>query len=349
MGEIDMIVQANNFGQPWFPLFTSGPNLPVNPNKGHIHVTAETYRFGGVVYSQNEPSDHTKFWCKTTVSNDYAILGQIWQNAADDTDFSRIEFGCSGVYKWDGEQWSVTEAVIWDGNQWNNANDKLGGVTLLLGAYYCEGWPKALDGINAAFVYNDMQGPIGYAHWLANYTQTVPREYAGFEQGMDSYYDAYLSFSGLTCPVEIRGRIDNGESKIANSSAIRRDLTKSGLLYYWQGDKYNGGKAGNEDVTLVYQISCSDTKPQRLTTPGYWIGVKNPTKLLVYPSKPHTAIDGTILMGYGGIRTINYSGLPGGSSIVSLNSCYVWKNSAFVALAKGTQWDFWDGTKWTGG
>lgn len=114
-----MIVQANNFGQPWFPLFTSGPDLPVNPNKGHIHVTAETYRFGEVVYSQNEPSDHTKFWCKTTVSNDYAILGQIWRgNTADDADFSRIEFGCSGVYSWDGEQWARIDASIWTGSAW---------------------------------------------------------------------------------------------------------------------------------------------------------------------------------------------------------------------------------------
>lgn len=114
-----MIVQANNFGQPWYPLFTSGPDLPVNPNKGHIHVTAETYRFGGVVYSQNEPSDHTKFWCKTAVSNEYAILGQIWQgDAADDSDFSRIEFGCSGVYKWDGEQWAGIDASIWTGSTW---------------------------------------------------------------------------------------------------------------------------------------------------------------------------------------------------------------------------------------
>lgn len=118
-----MIVQANNFGQPWFPLFTSGPDLPVNPNKGHIHVTAETYRFGEVIYSQNEPSDHTKFWCKTTVSNDYAILGQIWEgDTADDTYYSRIEFGCDGVYKWDGSAWAAdTGAVIYDGNTWKPA------------------------------------------------------------------------------------------------------------------------------------------------------------------------------------------------------------------------------------
>lgn len=115
-----MIVQANNFGQPWFPLFTSGPDLPVNPNKGHIHVTAETYHFGEVIYSQNEPSDHTKFWCKTTVSNDYAILGQIWAgDTADDTNYSRIEFGCDGVYKWDGGAWAAaTGAVIYDGSTW---------------------------------------------------------------------------------------------------------------------------------------------------------------------------------------------------------------------------------------
>lgn len=116
-----MIIQANNFGQPWYALFTSGPSLPVNPNKGHIHVTADTYSFGGVVYSQNEPSDHTKFWCKTTVSTDYAILGQMWWNdaAANDIDFSRIEFGCDGVYKWDGSAWAAaTGAVIYDGSTW---------------------------------------------------------------------------------------------------------------------------------------------------------------------------------------------------------------------------------------
>lgn len=344
-----MIVQANNFGQPWFPLFTSGPYLPVNPNKGHIHVTAETYSFGEVVYSQNEPSDHTKFWCKTTVSNDYAILGQLWWgDSANDTDFSRIEFGCSGVYKWDGEQWGEVEAVIWDGTRWNNANDKLGGVTLLLGAYYCEGWPKALDGVNAAYVYNDLRGPIGYAHWLSSYTQTVPRAYAGFNQGMYNSADTYSRFSGLVCPVEINGRVETGTSKIANSSDNRK-LTAGNLLYYWEGNKYRAGKLGNRDATLVYQISCSETKPQRLTTPGYWIGVKKPTKLYVWPSKPRTAPEGSVLMGYGGQRTIKYSGLPGGGSIVSLNSCYVWKKGSFVALTKGTQWDFWDGTKWTGG
>ena len=344
-----MIVQANTFGQPWFPLFTSGPDLPVNPNKGHIHVTAETYRFGGVVYSQNEPSDHTKFWCKTTVSNDYAILGQLWwSGAADDTDFSRIEFGCSGVYKWNGQQWVETEAVIWDGNQWNNANDKLGGVTLLLGAYYCEGWPKALDGVNAAYVYNDLRGPIGYAHWLSRYTQPLPRAYAGFRQDLNASADAYSRFSGLICPVEINAYVDTGTSKIANSSDNRR-LTAGNLLYYWDGAKYRTGKVGNKDVTLVYQISCSETKPQRLTTPGYWIGVKKPTKLYVWPKKPNRAEEGSVLMGFGGQRTINYSGLPGGGSIVSLNSGYVYKNGSFVALTKGTQWDFWNGTKWTGG
>lgn len=344
-----MIVQANNFGQPWFPLFTSGPDLPVNPNKGHIHVTAETYRFGEVVYSQNEPSDHTKFWCKTTVSNDYAILGQLWWgDTADDTGFSRIEFGCDGVYKWDGEQWKEVEAVIWDGNQWKNTNDKLGGVTLLLGAYYCEGWPKALSGVNAAYVYNDLRGPIGYAHWLSRYTQTAPRAYAGFVQNLNTYADAYSRFSGLICPVEINGREDTGTSKIANSS-VDRKLTAGNLLYYWDGNKYGAGNVGNKDVTLVYQISCSETKPQRLTTPGYWIGIKNPTKLYVWPSKPNYAPEGSVLMGYGGQRTIKYSGLPGGGSIISLNSCYVYKNGSFVALTKGTQWDFWDGTKWTGG
>lgn len=116
-----MIIQANNFGQPWYALFTTGPSLPVNPNKGHIHVTAETYSFGGVVYSQSEPSDHTKFWCKTTVSNDYAILGQMWWDgaAANNVDYSRIEFGCDGVYKWDGSAWTAaTGAVIYDGNTW---------------------------------------------------------------------------------------------------------------------------------------------------------------------------------------------------------------------------------------
>ena len=118
-----MIIQANNFCQPWNALFTSGPSLPVNPNKGHIHVTADTYRFGGVVYSQNEPSDHTKFWCKTTVSNDYAILGQMWwvDATVNDIGFSRIEFGCDGVYKWDGSAWAAaTGAVIYDGSTWKS-------------------------------------------------------------------------------------------------------------------------------------------------------------------------------------------------------------------------------------
>lgn len=348
MGENSMIVQPNNFGQPWYVLFTRGPNPPEKPNKGHIHVTSPIYTFGEVIYSPSEPSDHTKLWCKTVASDEYNILGQKWYPVETLNDFSRIEFGCDGVYGWDGEQWAETEAVIWDGNQWKNANDKLGGVTLLLGAYYCEGWPKALDGVNAAYVYNDLRGPIGYAHWLSRYTQTVPRAYAGFRQDLTASADAYSRFSGLVCPVEINGRVDTGTSKIANSSDNRR-LTAGNLLYYWDGTKYRTGKVGNKDVTLVYQISCSETKPQRLTTPGYWIGVKKPTKLYVWPKKPNRAEEGSVLMGFGGQRTINYSGLPGGGSIVSLNSSYVYKNGSFVALTKGTQWDFWDGTKWTGG
>ena len=114
-----MIVQPNNFGQPWFVLFTRGPNPPEKPNKGHIHVTIPTYTFGEVIYSPSEPSDRTKLWCKTVASDEYNILGQKWAPAETLKDFSRIEFGCDGVYSWDGSAWAAaTGAVIYDGNTW---------------------------------------------------------------------------------------------------------------------------------------------------------------------------------------------------------------------------------------
>lgn len=114
-----MIVQPNNFGQPWFVLFTRGPNPPEKPNKGHIHVTSPTYTFGEVIYSPSEPSDHTKLWCKTVASDEYNILGQKWYPVETLNDFSRIEFGCDGVYKWDGSAWAAaTGAVIYDGSTW---------------------------------------------------------------------------------------------------------------------------------------------------------------------------------------------------------------------------------------
>lgn len=113
-----MIVQPNNFGQPWFVLFTRGPNPPEKPNKGHIHVTSPTYTFGEVIYSPSEPSDHTKLWCKTVASDEYNILGQKWAPVETLKDFSRIEFACYGVFQWDGEQWSGVEATIWTGSTW---------------------------------------------------------------------------------------------------------------------------------------------------------------------------------------------------------------------------------------
>lgn len=114
-----MIVQPNNFGQPWFVLFTRGPNPPEKPNKGHIHVTSPTYTFGEVIYSPSEPSDHTKLWCKTVASDEYNILGQKWYPVETLNDFSRIEFGCDGVYSWDGSAWAAaTGAVIYDGSTW---------------------------------------------------------------------------------------------------------------------------------------------------------------------------------------------------------------------------------------
>ena len=113
-----MIVQDNNFGQPWFVLFTRGPNPPEKPNKGHIHVTSPTYMYGEAIYSPVEPSDHTKLWCKTIASDKYAILGQLWTPTEGDQYFSRIEFACDGVFQWDGEQWAGVEAAIWTGSVW---------------------------------------------------------------------------------------------------------------------------------------------------------------------------------------------------------------------------------------
>lgn len=116
-----MIVQPNNFGQPWFVLFTCGPNPPEKPNKGHIHVTSPTYTFGEVIYSPSEPSDHTKLWCKTVASDEYNILGQKWNPVETLNNFSRIEFGCDSVYKWDGSAWTAaTGAVIYDGSTWKS-------------------------------------------------------------------------------------------------------------------------------------------------------------------------------------------------------------------------------------
>lgn len=113
-----MIIQTNSHGVPLYALFTQGPVLPFNPNAGHIHVTADVYRYGGAIYSNQEPSDTTVFWVKTTQGTDVQIQGGYWF-LGDAEWFSGYTFGVDGVYKWDGSAWvGASGAVIYDGSKW---------------------------------------------------------------------------------------------------------------------------------------------------------------------------------------------------------------------------------------
>ena len=116
-----MIIQTNSHGVPLYALFTQGPELPSNPNAGHIHVTASTYRYGGAIYSPQEPSDTSVFWVKTTQEAGIQMQGGYWSLGSTKW-FSGYTFGIDGVYRWDGSAWAAASgAVIYDGNTWKPA------------------------------------------------------------------------------------------------------------------------------------------------------------------------------------------------------------------------------------
>jgi hypothetical protein len=121
VGKDNMIIQTNSHGVPLYALFTQGPEVPSNPNAGHIHVTADVYRYGGAIYSNQEPSDTTVFWVKTTQGTDVQIQGGYWF-LGDAEWFSGYTFGVDGVYKWDGSAWvGASGALIYDGSKWKPA------------------------------------------------------------------------------------------------------------------------------------------------------------------------------------------------------------------------------------
>ena len=336
-----MIVQANNFGQPWYPLFTSGPDLPVNPNKGHIHVTAETYRFGGVVYSQNEPSDHTKFWCKTAVSNEYAILGQIWQgDAADDSDFSRIEFGCSDVYKWDGEQWTRVEASIWTGNAWQTVGVNKG-YTILYGLYTSPGKPAAIPGIISADCYiHPADKTVNFLYYLTGPNiHTHTRGDYGYEMVISSKGEETIRPSSPTVQLFNRGltyQVD-GTSLVTNTPSRAR----------WNGRFWNDD--GSTTPTLQFQWGCSEEKPATLSTPGYWIKHKMPDYFFMGSSPIARTFPNEIFVKYASGRRLTWGNLTKAGIFVITEVDFYNENEVKTVGTKGVDWDFWDGSKWTGG
>lgn len=335
-----MIVQPNNFGQPWFPLFTSGPDLPVNPNKGHIHVTAETYRFGEVVYSQNEPSDHTKLWCKTTVSNDYAILGQLWWGGtADDTDFSRIEFGCSGVYKWDGEQWGEVEASIWTGSAWQTVGGNKG-YTIVYGLYTSPGKPAAIPGIISADCYiHPADKTVNFLYYLTGPSvHTHTRGDYGYEKVTGSRNSDTIR-SSSPCV-----RIYNGGAtwQIDGTSTVTNRPTKS----RWNGVAW--GEEGTVAPTLQFQWGCSEEKPTALSTPGYWVKHKIPDYFIM-SSENEKPNPNEVYIKYSSGRRLTWGNLIKAGIFGVAQVIFYDENKVKTVGVKGVDWDFWDGTKWTGG
>lgn len=334
-----MIVQPNNFGQPWFVLFTRGPNPPEKPNKGHIHVTSGTYEYGEVVYSPSEPSDHTKLWCKTLAGNDYAILGQSWRNSPTVQDFSRIEFACDGVFQWSGEQWSRVEASIWTGSEWSALVEK-DSLSLLLGVYGCTGGPKPLTGINAALVYARTEHPVNTAAFVGNRYSNDKSAY-----GFRTIYDSTVVATRLASPIPVT-LVGNGKGYIIKGGD--QTACEDGYSYYrWNGKSYIGAMASTTEPELVFQFSVSGKKPTKLTTPGYWFKQPNASAFYLARGTGVTVPEGGILAVYSSAYLLpKVDPLLLDSSLVKINNCYFIENGKQVLKTAGSDWDMWDGAAW---